>query len=55
MNQKVLPYIKKGNAFVAVGLAHLLGENGMINFLKAKGYNVELKSFSAQYELRPGQ
>ncbi|MGO4772666.1 TraB/GumN family protein [Flavobacterium sp. W22_SRS_FK3] len=33
--------IKKGNAFIAVGSAHLAGESGVINLLRKAGYNVK--------------
>jgi uncharacterized protein YbaP (TraB family) len=33
--------IKVNSTFIAVGAAHLPGENGVINLLKMKGYTVE--------------
>lgn len=44
-NQKWLPQIEKqfaqGGAFVAVGLGHLLGNNGLVAMLRRAGYTVE--------------
>lgn len=34
-------YIKKGDVFVAVGLAHLVGEQSVVALLRQKGYTVE--------------
>lgn len=36
-----LPYIKDGGIFMAVGAAHLLGPNGMLNLLEEEGYKVQ--------------
>ena len=44
-NQKwmknLVPLLNKGNAFVAVGTAHLLGKKSLISHLKGKGFHVE--------------
>lgn len=37
----LFPQIRQGNAFVAVGLAHLLGEGSVVEALRARGYTVE--------------
>jgi uncharacterized protein len=34
-------FARKGHAFVVVGAAHLVGPDGLISMLKAKGYTVE--------------
>lgn len=43
-NQKWLPkleaLLKEDNAFIAVGAAHLIGNNGLINLLSLKGYTL---------------
>lgn len=39
-------YLESGETvFYAVGLAHLLGENGLVNALRAAGYTVELVAY----------
>lgn len=39
-------YLESGETvFYAVGLAHLLGENGLVNALRAAGYTVELVTY----------
>ena len=39
-------YLESGDTiFYAVGLAHLLAENGLVNALREAGYTVELVSF----------
>lgn len=44
-NQKWLPtiegYFASGGAFIAVGLGHLLGDNGLVALLQRAGYTVE--------------
>jgi uncharacterized protein YbaP (TraB family) len=37
------PFIKKGSTFIAVGAAHLPGEEGIIELLRKKGYKVIAK------------
>jgi hypothetical protein len=37
------PFIKKGSTFIAVGAAHLPGEEGIIKLLRKKGYKVIAK------------
>jgi uncharacterized protein YbaP (TraB family) len=43
-NSQWLPLLKKvideGEAFVAIGLGHLIGEKGLLNLLKQDGYKV---------------
>jgi len=34
-------FVRKGRAFVVVGAAHLVGPDGLISMLRAKGYSVE--------------
>ncbi len=41
MADRVVKYLNKGSVFMAVGAAHLPGENGVIELLRAKGYIVE--------------
>jgi hypothetical protein len=42
MAQKIDGYLKtSGTYFVVVGAAHLLGDKGIIQLLKDKGYSVE--------------
>ena len=43
MNEKILPYVEKGQAFIAVGFGHLVTETGMVNFLKKNGFQVTKK------------
>jgi uncharacterized protein len=43
MNKTVLPYVEKGNAFIAVGFAHMVSETGMVRFLEQKGFRVSKK------------
>lgn len=37
---RMLPYIEKGNAFIAIGALHLPGEKGILEQLKNSGYQV---------------
>lgn len=42
MTQYAIDALAKGNeTFICVGAAHIAGENGMVDSLKAEGYNVE--------------
>ncbi|MCT4581100.1 MAG: TraB/GumN family protein [Flavobacteriales bacterium] len=41
MANRVEAYLLKGSVFMAVGAAHLPGEKGVIELLRAKGYRVE--------------
>ncbi len=41
MANRVEEYLRKGSVFMAVGAAHLPGEKGVIELLRAKGYHVE--------------
>lgn len=43
MADRAEPYIKKGSTFIAIGAAHLPGEEGVINLLRKKGYKVIAK------------
>jgi len=40
MQQRMAPFLKQGNAFIAVGAAHLGGEAGLLNLLEQAGYRV---------------
>ncbi len=40
MTERALPLLEEGGAFVAVGLAHLLGPGGMIEMIQAQGYTI---------------
>lgn len=40
MVQRMAPRLKEGNAFIAVGAAHLPGENGLLDLLEQAGYRV---------------
>jgi len=39
--ERLVPEIREGSAFVAVGLAHLVGEGSLVELLRAEGYTVE--------------
>jgi hypothetical protein len=40
MAARLEPILKEGNAFIAVGAAHLPGESGLLNLLEKAGYRV---------------
>ena len=40
MAERLLPRLKEGNAFIAVGAAHLPGPQGLLNLLEKAGYRV---------------
>jgi uncharacterized protein YbaP (TraB family) len=42
MRDRALPLLAKGAAFVAVGAAHLAGEDGLLRQLENEGYTIEL-------------
>jgi uncharacterized protein len=41
MVERSIPYMKKGSVFIAVGAAHLGGQDGVIAMLKEQGFKVE--------------
>jgi len=41
MVERLIPLLKKGSVFVAVGAAHLPGKDGIIELLRSKGFTVE--------------
>ncbi len=41
MADRVVQYLNKGSVFMAIGAAHLPGEKGVIELLRAKGYTIE--------------
>ncbi|HKK68970.1 MAG TPA: TraB/GumN family protein [Bacteroidales bacterium] len=50
MVSRMQPLFKTSGTFVAVGAAHLYGENGLINMLRQKGYQVEPVKFAFEIE-----
>lgn len=40
MRDAALPHLAKGNAFIAVGALHLIGEDGLVALLRAAGYEI---------------
>jgi len=42
MAERLVPYLKSGTAFIAVGALHLPGDNGLLNLLAQDGYDVEV-------------
>ncbi len=40
MIERARPHLEQGNAFIAVGLGHFLGETGIITLLRNEGYEV---------------
>jgi uncharacterized protein YbaP (TraB family) len=41
MRDASLPLLQRGAAFIAVGAAHLPGENGLLRLFELEGYRVE--------------
>jgi uncharacterized protein YbaP (TraB family) len=41
MRDASLPLLQRGAAFIAVGAAHLPGENGLLRLLELEGYRIE--------------
>lgn len=42
MRDRALPLLNRGNAFIAVGAAHLPGKEGLLSLLETAGYGVEM-------------
>jgi uncharacterized protein YbaP (TraB family) len=40
MAQRLVPYLAPGGAFVAIGVAHLIGPRSVIELLRARGYKI---------------
>jgi len=40
MLERIIPYLKDGSAFIAVGALHLAGEKGLLHLLKNKKYKI---------------
>jgi uncharacterized protein YbaP (TraB family) len=40
MAERLVPLLKKGNAFAACGALHLYGERGMLTLLEQQGYKI---------------
>ena len=40
MAERAVPFIEKGNVFMAVGALHLPGEDGLVNKFQQAGYSV---------------
>jgi uncharacterized protein YbaP (TraB family) len=40
MTERMVPFLKQGDAFVAVGALHLPGSNGILHLLEKRGYTV---------------
>ena len=46
MLEEAIEYLKTGHTFFfAVGLAHLIQDNGLVDGLRSAGYTVELVSY----------
>ncbi len=46
MLNRMIPKLKKGRSFIAVGALHLPGKNGLLNLLRQKGFVVTPPSVS---------
>jgi uncharacterized protein len=42
MVERMVPSLKEGDAFVAIGALHLPGEQGVLNLLRKRGYRLEV-------------
>ena len=40
MRDRLLPLLTEGGSFIAVGAMHLIGEDGLVELLRAAGYTV---------------
>jgi len=40
MVERVLPYVRQGNTFVAVGALHLAGDSGLVERFRRAGFTV---------------
>lgn len=40
MAERILPYLKQGNAFIAIGALHLPGDQGVLKLLSQRGYRI---------------
>lgn len=41
MFERLLPLVQRGNAFIAVGAGHLVGEDGLLRLLERRGFRVQ--------------
>jgi uncharacterized protein YbaP (TraB family) len=42
MVERMQPILEKGNAFIAIGALHLIGDDGVLSLLEQKGYAIKL-------------
>jgi uncharacterized protein YbaP (TraB family) len=42
MVKRMVPQLKQGNAFIAVGALHLAEDKGILNLLREKGYHISV-------------
>jgi len=40
MAERIVPFLEKGNVFVAVGALHLPGDDGILSLLEKRGFRV---------------
>ncbi len=40
MSERMQAFLKKGNAFIAIGAMHLAGKEGVLALLEKQGYSV---------------